>query len=137
MADSQIEIHQCPDCQHRQEVTVWKTLDVTLDPGLRDRLFKGEINGFTCRKCGMAGRIKSSLLYHDMARQFCVQYYPSEVIDKDDFLTNFTPDGNVIVKGIPSNGDSYQLNPHVVFDLRELVRYVRFRERLCEVWEKE
>ena len=135
MQDFEIENHVCPDCGQRQDVKVWKTLNVTFDPALREAFLKSEINSFRCRKCGMAGRVKSSLMYHDMARRFCVLYYPAEVIGNDGFLENFTADGNVIMGGgliERDGGDSYELRPHIVFDLGELGRYIRFRERLHE-----
>ena len=136
MSDFEIEHHTCPDCGQQQDVKVWKTLNVTLDPALREALFKSELNTFRCRKCGMAGRVKSSLEYHDVARRFCVLYYPAEVIDNDGFLKNFTADANVIMgsgSARQGGGDNYQLRPHIVFDLGELVRYVLFRERLYEI----
>jgi hypothetical protein len=138
MSDFEIEHHTCLDCGKRQSVKVWKRLNVTLDPALRDMLFKSEINTFNCQECGMHGRVKSSLEYHDVARRFCVLYYPAEIIGNDDFLTSFTADGNVTAGEMASRGgnDNYLFRPHIVFDLGELVRYILFRERVYEIRKK-
>ena len=42
----------CPDCGFEQNVQVWRSVNVTLDGDLRDRLFNGEINFFECQSCG-------------------------------------------------------------------------------------
>ncbi len=39
---------KCPKCGADQEVIVWSSLNVDLDPELRARLFNGEINMFEC-----------------------------------------------------------------------------------------
>ena len=67
---------KCPKCGHLQETVVWTSLDVSLDPKLREKLFNDEINVFVCDKCENKALINVALLYHDMHRQYCVQYFP-------------------------------------------------------------
>ncbi|MGB9592277.1 MAG: CpXC domain-containing protein, partial [Candidatus Kryptoniota bacterium] len=65
---------------------VWESLNVTVDSDLKKKLFAGEINKFECEKCGNKAFVNAPILYHDMEQQFCVQYYPSEMLDDSDFL---------------------------------------------------
>jgi len=54
----------CPKCNNRQQVTVWESLNVTLNPKLREDLLAGKMNSFQCETCGCAARIETPLLYH-------------------------------------------------------------------------
>lgn len=67
----QIEI-TCPSCGQRQQMTLWRSINVTRDPRLRDRLMDGSLARFQCKKCRHAAPVDSSLLYHDMKRGFMV-----------------------------------------------------------------
>ena len=126
-----------PSCGKNQKVTVWSTINITADPSLREYLFNGEINLFQCVNCEFKGFLPVPLLYHDMKRKFCVQYFPYESIKEKDFLGQFTKDGQIIepdfarpIPQIQRQRSGYLLKPHIVFDLNEMIRYVHFREKL-------
>ncbi len=129
---------KCPSCKNPQGVTVWHSINVTIDPTLRARLFNGEINKLKCSKCGLEIRLAAPLLYHDMKRKFCVQYYPPGELEEAAFFRIFTPDGKPIVPGLDklpaalATRGNYLSEPHIVFDLDEMCRYIVFRERLAE-----
>ena len=72
------ETISCPACKRKQEVEVWASLNVTVDPSLRARLFAGEINIFSC-VCGYEAEFVATLLYHDMARKIAIHLYPTGV----------------------------------------------------------
>ena len=125
---------QCPQCVHTQEMTVWSSLNVTVDPDLKDRLYAGEINVFECDNCASKAHINAPLLYHDMTQQFCVQLYDIEMLGDSDFLRQFNSDGSITMEGIPeefAKSDNYLLRPHIVFDMYEMVRYVKFRDSIA------
>jgi hypothetical protein len=48
---TEMESHKlnCPKCGHLQDTVVWTSLNVSLDPDLREKLFNGEINVFICQ----------------------------------------------------------------------------------------
>ena len=69
------ETISCPTCKRKQEVEVWASLNVTVDPNLSARLFAGEIIFFRCL-CGCEGEFATTLLYHDMVRKIAVHLYP-------------------------------------------------------------
>jgi hypothetical protein len=127
---SKIETHRlaCPQCGQQQDVAIWDSLNVTLEPVLRKKLFSGEINIFKCTSCQYEAFISHSLLYHDMQREYCVQYYPPEVLKKDEFLTIFTKDGKLDLQGI--FGRHYLNEPHIVFNINEMILYIEFRDRI-------
>ena len=120
---------QCAKCETTQEVTVWNSLNVGLDPELRQRLFQGEINKFCCSNCQYTGFMDSPLLYHDMRREFAVQYYPPHCLDDPGFLNLFEPGNPPIVKGLPKN-TGYLRRPHMVFNMHELLNCILFHERI-------
>lgn len=138
---------ECPNCGHKQETTIWDSVNVTEDPELRDSLVKAELNMFCCEKCEFKGLVPAALLYHDMARKFCVQYYPPEALEDRGLYGNFTHEGKLNMKEVfggmvaPAlmSQSGYMAEPHVVFDMAEMQRYVFFRERLFrrhnpEIW---
>ncbi|NWF92143.1 MAG: hypothetical protein HXY46_04465 [Syntrophaceae bacterium] len=42
---------ECPKCNTKQNVLLYDSINVSLDPNLKERLFKGEINVSQCEKC--------------------------------------------------------------------------------------
>ncbi|MBP7176879.1 MAG: hypothetical protein KBA53_11795 [Thermoclostridium sp.] len=132
-----MKIHEltCPQCGSIQEVEIRDSLNVTSEPELRRRLFNADINIFTCESCDHKAIISVPLLYLDMNRQYCVQYYPPESIEDDNFLAQFTPDGKWNFRDIPeivNNDLDYMGNPHFVFSLSDMMQYIKFRDRLYE-----
>jgi len=125
---------QCPHCGTHQETMVWDSINVTLDPDLKQKLFAAEVNQFECQKCGKKSFVNAPLLYHDMHQEFCVQYYPSEALDDAQFFHQFNPDGSLPMPTLPAafaKAGTYLTRPHIVFDMDELVRYVAFRDRIA------
>ena len=121
---------ECPECGNRQDVTVWRSINVSLDPSLRDKLFDRRINAFRCEKCEFAAYLGVPLMYHDMHRQFVVQFYPPDAIEDDQFVRMFEPSQPVTVKGPLAVDAGYLARPHLVFDMDEMARCVAFFERL-------
>lgn len=128
----------CPNCQHEQMVDIYRTLNVTVDPDDKKRLFKGEINAFKCENCGEQIHISTPLMYHDMMLRFVVQYFPAQMLNDPKFLEQFNIEGQYKISDVPPQllanpSAGYLANPHFVFDLNELLTYVFFRDRLVAV----
>lgn len=66
----------CRNCGHSQEFPVYRSVNVTSDPALKDRLIRGELTTFTCEQCGHGAQVVYSLLYHDVARALMVWQVP-------------------------------------------------------------
>jgi hypothetical protein len=134
---SQMVMHKlaCLECGHEHEAAVWNSVNVSLDPELRQKLFDAEINLFKCVSCGKTAFINVPLLYHDMKRQYCVQYYPPLAIDDEAFLQQFTRDAKLDMTKFPGGmfeRTNYLAAPQIVFDMNDMVRYIEFRDRLFE-----
>ena len=131
----------CPRCGRTQTVTLWESIDADPDPEARAALFEARVNRFDCPGCDFDALVPVPLLYHDRRRQFVVQYFPFGLLDEAEFVGRFTADGRdrhvmdaferaLAAKRIPPGAEPAE--PHVVFDMAELVRYVLFRERVFD-----
>jgi hypothetical protein len=131
----------CPRCGRTETITLWESIDAEPDPGAREALFEAKINRFDCPGCDFDSLVPVPLLYHDRRRQFLVQYFPFGLLDEGEFVERFTADGRdrrmleafreaLAAKKIPPGAEPAE--PHVVFDMAELVRYILFRERVFD-----
>lgn len=128
----------CPKCGNRQETKLWHSINASLNPELREKLFKGEINIFKCESCNTIAFIGQPLLYNDMKRNYCVQYFPPELLKEESFLRQYLRDGKLKMEeslDSISEVSRYLFTPHIVFDLNEMVHYIKFRERLFDIYE--
>lgn len=121
---------ECPNCGNLQEVIIWRSVNVTLDPSLRDKLFERRINAFHCEKCEFASYLGAPLLYHDMRHRFCVQFYPPATIDDDEFIDTYAPEVPTYPKAFPGPDAGYVTRPHLVFDMDDMMHCITFFERL-------
>ena len=133
MSNVRTEIVSCPNCSNKQEIEVWESINVTIDPALKEQLFNGTINSFKCSICTYETRIETALLYHDMTQEFAVQYYPYSFLKIKEFLEdqrNITHHFDELLKSEPKNIPRYLLKPHIVFSLEEMCRYVIYIEKV-------
>jgi hypothetical protein len=119
---------KCPGCGAEQSATVWKSLDATSDPAIREALFAWEINVFVCSECDFRAQLPVGLLYIDPSKRFSVQYYPVDALGRDEFYGNFRQDGEPIEDTDNKSDDVTATKPHMVFDMAEMMRYIVFRE---------
>lgn len=132
---NKIEV-SCPHCTNKQSVIVWSSLNVTLDPSAREDLLNNRINQARCMKCDSELPLRIGLLYHDMERGFCVQYFPIEMVVRENLKARFNRFGN-LAGGFDPETEGENIKPfnymdhiHLVLSMEELVRYVLFREKL-------
>ena len=130
------QVMGCPACGHKQIAEFYQAINVKLNPELKERLFKGELNMFVCEECGKKAVVDLVFLYHDMDKRFCVQYCPvALVVQQSDKLSEmYTVDGRLSVPAniqLPETAQ-YMYEPHIVLSLDEMIRYVQFRDALFE-----
>jgi hypothetical protein len=129
----------CPRCSQEQEVIIWKSLNVQLSPESKQDLFDNHINILICNNCGFKSPLNVTLLYHDMEKMFCAFYIPFTSLDKYDLFWEVNERGELndflgVDDGVDTEEESedYLRRPHLVFDMDELIRYVRFRDKVSE-----
>lgn len=128
-----IEI-SCPECQAKQATQVWGSLSPSVDPESKELLFAGRVNLFSCDRCSYEAYIPIDFIYHDPMQNYCVQFYSPRSVENPNFINAFTLDGLPIwIEALGAMGKEapYLLRPHIVFDMKELIRYVEFRDRLA------
>lgn len=128
---------ECPSCRATRDIVVWQSIDVTSNPALKEQLFTGAINYFSCPTCNFEGFITAPLAYRDREKQICAHYVPVEYLEDEAYLKqSFTPEGKVRPGEHPETaGQPCQPDTHIVFSMPELIRYVLFRDRLGQVYE--
>jgi hypothetical protein len=127
---------QCPNCDHKQDVIIYDSINLELNPELKKKLLSAEINMMVCEKCGNKSYVETDLLYHDMTHRFCVQLYPFRFISDSGFIKQFNPIGAIaktgLLEGMLGPGN-YMTEPHIVFDMGEMIRYIKFREKIIVI----
>lgn len=66
----------CPDCGKTNDFSVWRSVNVTVDPSLKGKIQSGEIFHFVCPDCGSEVEVIYPLLYHDMNGKIMIYYAP-------------------------------------------------------------
>ena len=130
------QVMGCPSCGHNQTAEFYQAINVKLNPELKEKFFKGELNMFVCEECGNKAVVDLVFLYHDMDKRFCVQYCPFELVSQqsEKLSDMYSIDGRL---NIPENIQlpetaQYMYEPHIVLSLDEMIRYVQFRDALYE-----
>ncbi len=62
----------CPRCNTPSPFTIWESVNVTLDPELKEQLLSRELFRFTCPACQETSELVYPLLYHDQQRKLMV-----------------------------------------------------------------
>lgn len=70
MSQSHKEPIDCPHCHARGEFELWDSVNVDLDPELRDKIFNDELFLWQCSNCRNEVFIPFGTLYHDMRNKF-------------------------------------------------------------------
>ncbi len=64
----------CPHCQNTFEITERVAINVTLDPGLKNKVLKGKIFRHTCPNCQNEVMVLNNCMYHDLEKRFMVYF---------------------------------------------------------------
>jgi len=72
MSSAGDETIPCPECKHAQPFTVWSSVNIQLNPELKEKILDRTINKFVCEKCQHSASVAHPMLYHDMERKLMV-----------------------------------------------------------------
>jgi len=67
---------RCPKCAREQAVELFESVNVTIEPALREDLMQNRLNAVTCAGCAFTFQVHKPLLYHDAARGFMIYWLP-------------------------------------------------------------
>lgn len=74
MSKISIKSFTCPKCGYKGEFRMYDSVNVSLNPSLREKVLNGEIFQWECPKCGETLSVIYDLLYHDMDKEFQIYY---------------------------------------------------------------
>ena len=78
----------CPKCKHNGELKMYESVNVSLDPKLRDEVLSGHIFEWVCPQCGETLSVRYDLLYHDMAKEFQIYYSPANCLSINKMIND-------------------------------------------------
>lgn len=118
----------CPHCQNTFEITERVAINVTLDPGLKNKVLKGKIFRHTCPNCQTESIVLNNCMYHDLEKRFMVYF----MIDSPqrEYMIPIGQDG------LGDFGDNYALRLEVDYNgFRERVRMLDmgFHDMVLEI----
>lgn len=74
--------HNCPHCNEEQTLSFYNSVNVTIEPNLKNRVLNGKLNSQICSNCKKEINIMSGFLYHDMENQLMINFKQDEDPDK-------------------------------------------------------
>lgn len=74
MSKARTIVTKCPDCGKEFQFMVYDSVNVNLDPFLREKIMNGDIFTARCPKCGAEIPMLYELLYHDMTHKFMIKF---------------------------------------------------------------
>jgi hypothetical protein len=66
----------CPKCQKESIFKIWQSINVQLDPELKEQILNSEVFVFTCPECNERTFVNYSFLYHDMDKKLMIYLLP-------------------------------------------------------------
>lgn len=81
MSECRNENIKCPRCGYESPMTIWNSINVDLDPELKEKLLSQELFEWKCEVCGLETHVHFGTIYHDMKHHFMLFFDP---LDEDD-----------------------------------------------------
>ncbi len=109
----------CPKCNKESDFKIWESINVQLDPEMKDKVLNGEAFLFKCPECGEITQVFYTCLYHDMEKQMMIYLLPDDekaIKDAATFMSGMDPRS----KGLDLTVISEQYSNRIVTSLVEL-----------------
>jgi len=81
MSSFRNETITCPSCNHEAPFRVWDSVNVTLDPDMKEQFLSGQLFHWICPECGQRCYAPYLVLYHDMDNQIMTWFDPDTPIE--------------------------------------------------------
>lgn len=63
---------ECPFCKEKGNYLLWDSINVTVDPQIKEKALNLSLFDYKCEKCNSISRVNHDSLYHDMDNKFMV-----------------------------------------------------------------
>ena len=80
---------RCPKCGNEWDHKIYQTVNVDINPELKEKIFNKEIFMYTCPTCGNKTWVITPLLYDDMSKNLWIYLWPYE---NEEIQSNSTMD---------------------------------------------
>lgn len=118
MSDMEVVTITCPHCGKAHEFQLFKSVNVTLNPELKEKLLSRELFTFRCPSCGGTKLVFHACLYHDMQRHIMIQLCAPE---DTDTLKEVLENGPKIFESfMPSDKQETNYTYRIVNDFNDL-----------------
>ena len=119
----------CSRCQHQFSTELWGSINVTLDPQLKERLLAGEINVVQCPSCQTSSYVAIPFIYHDMEKRLFIYAMPEKLFKKDEVVRQAIKENSQqtwreFAEGLSEKEAEYLRTPRVVYGLRALLEEI-------------
>ena len=123
---------ECPRCGLKSNTRIWDSLNTAVNPEDKQILFDGRVNLFKCKACDLTSPVEHELLFHEQEQGYIVYLFPLVRIQDPEFIKRFVPKGRYKSNfGFEISDEANYFNePHFVFNMQELIDYVKFRDKL-------
>lgn len=68
----------CPKCKKESDFLIWESINILLDPEMKERILNGEAFLFKCPDCGNEVYVNYPVLYHDMEKKMMIYLLPDD-----------------------------------------------------------
>ncbi|MGD2252840.1 MAG: CpXC domain-containing protein [Anaerolineales bacterium] len=117
---------QCPQCKTPVPTRLEQIIDVSEDPGAKNRLLSNALNLVHCSVCGHAGQLAVPLVYHDAEKELLLAYIPVELgMKKDDQERALGQLINQVIDKLPAEQrKGYLLQPQTMLTRQSLIERI-------------
>jgi hypothetical protein len=84
MSRSATQTVTCPHCGHEQDFMRWDSVNVELNPELRQGILSGALFMFVCGGCGQRVEVAYDMLYHDPVGRRMFWLRTAELMSRED-----------------------------------------------------
>lgn len=119
----------CSKCQNQFSTELWASINVTLEPQLKDRLLAGDVNVVDCPQCHTSSYVAIPFIYHDMEKQLFIYAMPEKLFKKDEVVRSAIKENSQqtwreFAEGLSEEEAEYLRTPRVVYGLRSLLEEI-------------
>lgn len=107
---------------HEVESEYFDSVNIDLDPKLKQKVFNRKINFFKCNKCGYEQELVTKFLYHDMKNKLMVWVFPEYQKNEGKTLSD-------IPETIHKMGEALGIEQYVIFGYDELLKLLEEYEK--------